>query len=211
MSAQSIKQPLTEETLQPSNFNGDSKDDLAVGIPLKDFGSISDAGAVRAYYGYSKSPSQSKIFLTSEQQFWSQNTSGIADSSETSDKFGNSLAVGDFDGDGFDDLAIGVPTEDLSNTILSTTIVDAGAVNVIYGYQTGLSTQWDQFWHQSVSPLDGISGWAENGDQFGSALTVGDFNGDGKDDLAVGIPYKDIEGITDTGLVQVFYVFWCRT
>ena len=51
----------------------------------------------------------------------------IVDTAETSDSFGNSLAVGDFNGDDRDDLAIGVPFEDIGTT------TDAGMVNVIYG------------------------------------------------------------------------------
>jgi hypothetical protein len=42
------------------------------------------------------------------------------------------LVAGDFNRDGKDDLAIGVPLEDLGN------IRDAGAVNVIYGSDNGL-------------------------------------------------------------------------
>ena len=52
---------------------------------------------------------------------------------------------GDFNGDGFDDLAIGVPGETLGS------ISAAGAVEVIYGSSSGLSATLahaDQFWTQ---------------------------------------------------------------
>ena len=47
--------------------------------------------------------------------------------SEPRDLFGTAVTTGDFDGDRFDDLAVGVPAEDIDGD------TDAGAVNVIYG------------------------------------------------------------------------------
>src|SRR6185503_13408667 len=85
------------------------------------------------------------------------------------------VAKGDFNGDGFADLAIGVPEEDTGGA------EDAGAVNVIYGSASGLTATdpnvpAPQFWSQNST---GISGASEAGDRFGAALASGDFNGDG--------------------------------
>lgn len=60
--------------------------------------------------------------------------------------------------------ALGVPFEDVG------TIGGAGAVNVIYGSVSGLSSTGDQFWHQN-SP--GIVGGAEPGDVFGEVVVQG--------------------------------------
>src|SRR5688572_32804273 len=46
----------------------------------------------------------------------------------------------DFDNDGFDDLALGVPNENVGSA------VNAGAVNVIYGGNAGLTATGDQIW-----------------------------------------------------------------
>lgn len=123
---------------------------------------------------------------------------------------GNSsgVAKGDFNGDGFADLAIGVPGK---NTPAS--VENSGAVVVIYGSAGGLvaptttgGTPRVQFWSQNAS---GVPGTSEVGDFFGSALASGDFNGDGVSDLAIGVPGEDIRfnGTTfeDVGAVIVIY------
>ena len=78
--------------------------------------------------------------------------------------FGTALAsVGDFNGDMFADVAIGILYEDVAS------IEDAGAVNVMYGSRAGLTTSGNQFWHQDVS---GVLDTAEEWDSFGGALAA---------------------------------------
>ncbi|HJS68777.1 MAG TPA: integrin alpha [Nitrososphaera sp.] len=75
-----------------------------------------------------------------------------------------SADITDFNGDGYEDLAIGAPGEDAG------TVVDAGAVHVIYGSASGLSAQeqvGNQFWHQNTPNVEGGS---ETGDLFSVAL-----------------------------------------
>ena len=112
------------------------------------------------------------------------------------DRFGWALAGGDFNGDGFDDLAIGVPYEDLSGRD------DAGAVHVLYGSAAGLSVASvpDQFWHDGTSYFFPTS---DTGSRFGASLGAADFNGDGFDDLAMGMPGEDLSGCGFLGCVEV--------
>ena len=181
------------------DFNNDGYDDLAVGVPYEDFNSknVANGGVVHVIFGSSSGLSKSN------HQFWHQNRQigahKIKSSAETGDRFGNALVVGDFDGDGVDDLAIGVDGEDID----SKGIVDSGAVAVLYGKQNaGLTAAGNELWHQDTP---GINGVAENGDRFGYALTAGDFDNDGADDLAVGLPYEDIGSRTNAGAVNVIY------
>ena len=64
-------------------------------------------------------------------QFWHQDSPGLVGANEEFDQFGGAVASGDFNNDGYADLAIGVPQEDIRS------IVDAGAVDVIYGAEGG--------------------------------------------------------------------------
>jgi FG-GAP repeat protein len=89
----------------------------------------------------------------------------VDDASETGDTFGHSLFSGDFNGDNRDDLAIGVPFEDVNAG--TGTMTDAGAVNVLYGSSNGLSAtspRADQFWTQASTEVDDP---LEAGDFFG--------------------------------------------
>jgi hypothetical protein len=176
--------------LAAGDLNGDGYDDLAIGAPNEIIGGMNYAGGVNVIYG---SPSG----LTAKgNQFWTQDSPGIEDSAESSDHFGVALAAGDFNLDGYDDLAVGVYGESIGSLSF------AGAVNVIYGSKVGLTAIDNQFWHQD-SP--GIQDSAEEYDAFGLSLAVGDFNGDGYDDLAVGVYNEEIGSILGAGAVNVFY------
>lgn len=176
------------------DFNGDGYADLAVGAPLEDVGNIANAGAVNALYG-SAAGLQADA---PDDQVWTQDSPDVQDLAESGDAFGHAVASGDFNADGFTDLAIGARLEDVEG------VPNAGAVNVLYGSPTGLQAVApdDQFWNQN-SP--GVKGDAESPDQFGSTLSAGDFNGDGVDDLAIGVRVEDVGNIHRAGAVNVLY------
>jgi FG-GAP repeat len=106
---------------------------------------------------------------------------------------GGVAARGDFDGDGFGDLAVGVPGEDVGGTL------DAGALNVLYGSAGGLAGTGAQLLWQGHGAPDA----AGADDLFGVALAAGDFDGDGFDDLAVGVLSEDLGAKRDAGAVDV--------
>ena len=155
------------------DFDGNGRDDLAVGVPLENIAGIKDVGIINVIYGSGAG------LRAAGNGMWHQRKTKIEGSAQAGDNFGSALAVGDFDGDDRDDLAVGVPFDNLSGAS------DAGAVNVLYGKNAGLVAAGNQLWSQA-SP--GISGAAGAGEHFGEALTSGDFDGDGEDDLAVGVP-----------------------
>jgi hypothetical protein len=189
--------------LASGDFNGDGNYDVAIGVPYEDLvvGGIPviSAGAVHVIYG-----ADSGGLSISGDQFLHQATPYVEGSAELSDHFGYALAVGNFNGDAYDDLAIGIPHEDFE---YGPTITNAGSVIVIYGSSIGLSPSAvlpDQMWHQdSTDIVDSV----EEHDWFGFALAAGDFDNDNYDDLAIGAPGEDSEaaGKDEIGVVHVLY------
>src|SRR5262245_33073158 len=105
------------------------------------------------------------------------------------------IAAGDFNGDGFMDLAVGTSREDVG------TGIDAGVVNVIYGSAAKLASANNQVWNQN---RPGIADNCQTDEHFGMELTVGDFNGDSFDDLAIAVPGEIIQQIV-RGAVHVIF------
>jgi hypothetical protein len=172
-------------SLAAGDFNGDGFGDLAIGVPKEDFSVVVDGGLVHILYGSSTG------LRGSGSQSFQQDTLNLGSASQTSDNFGEVLAGGDFNGDGVDDLSIGVPRKDVGFPVVS---INAGAVYIIYGSQFGLSVSGrvapvPQFLYQSGA---GLPGTPEASDYFGAALAAGDLNGDGREDLAIGVPGQDV-------------------
>jgi hypothetical protein len=179
--------------LTAADFDGDGYSDLAVGVPYEDIGSVGDAGGVNILFGSTLG------LIASRNQFWSQDDSGVSDTAEANDGFGRALTAADFDGDGYADLAVGVPYEDIGSPVID----GAGVVHILYGSPSGPATATgDQLWHQNVGS---IMDAANADDNFGLVLTAGDFDGDGYADLGVGVPYEDTGGNLDSGAVNVIY------
>jgi hypothetical protein len=144
---------LFGDALAAGDFDGDGRDDLAIGAPTEDVGNIQNAGAVNVIYGLN-----SAGLNAAGDQMWHQNIPHIEGGAEAYDYFGAALAAGDFDNDGRADLTISVD-EAIGD------IDQAGAVSVIYGQNSaGLNAAGDQLWHQDI---DSIEGDADEDDEFG--------------------------------------------
>ena len=160
------------------DFNGDGFGDLAVGIPFEDIGDLKDAGAVNVIYGSANGLTATDPTVPAS-QFWSLDSPGVPGTPHSFDVFGWALAAGDFNGDGFSDLAVG---------ILDRGDTRFGEVIVIYGSAKGLTATdptvpASQFWF----PFQFSDPATVAGARFGTSLVWADFNGDGVGDLGSSI------------------------
>ncbi|EMP01622.1 Ig-like domain-containing protein [Leptospira santarosai] len=126
--------------------------------------------------------------------FYSSGTGGITITDATAashtivgikaDFFGKTVASGDFNGDGFADIAVGAPK---SNT--------DGKVFIFHSAGTqGINTSFYAF-ANTILVGDGAS------EQFGASLATGDISGDRYTDLVVGAPAYS----TSKGRIYLFY------
>jgi hypothetical protein len=171
-----------------SDFDGDGDADLAIGAPGDRSGSVDHAGAVNVLNGSSNGLS------AAGDQLWTQDSPGVPGVSRASQQFGAALATGDFDRDGKADLAIGAPLDRIDG-------LRSGGVTVLYGTRGGLRATGSERWSRANLP-----GSPVDNDRFGAALASADFDGDGYDDLVIGVPWDDIERSgDDLGSIEVMY------
>ncbi|MGH3309937.1 MAG: FG-GAP-like repeat-containing protein [Streptomyces sp.] len=131
-----------------------------------------DSGTVKVRYGTASGPGQRTATFT-------QATPGVPGANEKADQFGGTLAAGDVTGDGYADLAAGVPFEAIGDK------KEAGSFVLLKGGAKGLTGTGAQAMSQDFAAVPGV---AEASDRFGGAVRLLDFGKDAKADLAVSAP-----------------------
>ncbi|MEO8277312.1 MAG: FG-GAP repeat protein [Thermoanaerobaculia bacterium] len=177
------------------DFNGDFRSDLAAGAQETSIAGFAGAGEVLVWLA---SPLTGG--LVDPPARFAQGLDGLPGTPAANEAFGAALATGDFNGDGYDDLAVEVRGEDVA--VDAGTAIDAGAVEVIYGSASGLTTAGAQIFDQESA---GIADVAQTDDHFGRALVAADFDFDSFDDLAIGGRDKDVGSLVDAGAVWILH------
>lgn len=110
-------------------------------------------------------------------------------------QFGATFAVGDFNGDGIDDVVTGAHRTAAANGRPS-----GGAAYVFFGNEDISGRISIQDGQQAISIVG-----AGPGSALGFPVSAGDFNGDGTDDLAIGAQAETLGALVTAGTVRIFF------
>ncbi|MGA4849513.1 FG-GAP-like repeat-containing protein [Streptomyces sp. G5(2025)] len=133
-------------------------------------------GTILIKYGSASGPSTTRTAKLT------QETAGVPGVGEEGDEFGSSISAGDVNGDGYADVAVGIPGEDIES------VRDAGSTVLLKGSRAGLTGTGAQAFQQSTAGVPGVS---EKDDTFGGQVLLSDTNKDGEADLTATAPLED--------------------
>jgi hypothetical protein len=183
------------------DVDADGYEDMIIGVPYAD-GSKDNprgsSGEVLVIFGYGNQTFPGTVVdaAKAEYDMIIYGKSGNLNNWDNGDSLGYSVASGDINGDGYDDIIMGAfGAQPAANRW------DSGGVFVVYGDKRSVL--------EKTIDLDTDADfviWGPRTRQLaGREVGAGDFDNDGYDDILVGVPYGDPEGRADAGITYVVF------
>lgn len=172
-----------------TDFNGDGIEDIVVADPKASVGGRASAGLLRIMYGGNKGTAQID-----------QDLDWVPGAAEVNDAFGQALATVDYDEDGYTDIVVSTPGEDIGESF------DTGTVDVLHGAAGGLGSGSKKNTHFEQGTGTGAfkDSVSETGDRMGSALAAGT-TAAGRPWILIGAPGEAVGSVTKAGMA--FYAY----
>lgn len=170
------------------DINGDGLDDIAIGAPAESKGCV--------YIFHGSSPVPDSLIANG-----TENARICRDSGASNGEFGGSIALGDLNGDGFEDLIIGESLGDGAHNSL-TSIADAGVVKVIFGSAAGIADKQVNATNRADNSYHSIT----KNQKAGYSVAAGDVTGDGLDDVIIGAIGSNAPPATNCVRGKVFII-----